>query len=408
MDNQIVLSTSVEKKRITYKYEICGPWVEAFNLDGPRGWFGRVNDGVKDFVIEYNEDIDDVPLSIAVIPFVCNVLPIAWVYDAKIIIPEIDEDFFQSISGFKRGYIGMYPDIQFGGELIAKKVVKNKLSCRSKRPLLFFSGGVDAHFTLLSILDEKPQIFTIWGSDIFFSQKKIWDAVHSQHKKISQSLGLDYSSAKSAFRFFLNYEVLDKKFARPNRASSWWHGFQHGIGLLSHAAPLVWKHGVENVYIASSYSFKDDQTTTCASWPTIDEFLRFSDCLITHHDFRYTRQDKIREICRISKDKSIDVYLRVCWQSMKDENCGKCEKCARTIYAILAEGYNPEDFGFRINDDAVSELEDRLLSGSLKPTKFWSEIVDRFYDNYEKYRKVRHVKIFLDSYEKSVENQALL
>ena len=35
------------------------------------------------FQIEYSVDILDVPYGLAVIPFVCNVLPIVWLTDAK-------------------------------------------------------------------------------------------------------------------------------------------------------------------------------------------------------------------------------------------------------------------------------------------------------------------------------------
>ncbi|MCJ7992662.1 hypothetical protein MUB15_31585 [Priestia sp. OVS21] len=33
----------------------------------------------------------------------------------------------------------------------------------------------------------------------------------------------------------------------------------------------------------------------------------------------------------------------------KGQNCGKCEKCARTMANLLAEGVNPSNHGFRMN-----------------------------------------------------------
>lgn len=47
-----------------------------------------------EYWIEYNENVESVPVSIAIIPFVCNVLPIVWVADAELYLPEIDEDFY--------------------------------------------------------------------------------------------------------------------------------------------------------------------------------------------------------------------------------------------------------------------------------------------------------------------------
>ena len=57
------------------------------------------------FHVEYSEDIEKVPVGIAIIPFVCNVLPIVWLTDSTLELPEIDNDFYRSIDKFKQGYV---------------------------------------------------------------------------------------------------------------------------------------------------------------------------------------------------------------------------------------------------------------------------------------------------------------
>ena len=72
--------------RIEYKYEVMGEWKEAFNLE-------------ESFFIEYSRDISGISQSTAIVPFICNILPIAWVYDAEIHAERCDKAFYESISG---------------------------------------------------------------------------------------------------------------------------------------------------------------------------------------------------------------------------------------------------------------------------------------------------------------------
>lgn len=152
MNNVILNKIIVEKNRVEYEYTASGLVKEYLNLD-------------EKFFIEYSIDIADVPKSILVIPFLCNMLPISWVCDTEIKVNEIDKGFYDSINDFKQGYIDMYPKVDFKGTLIASNIVDNSYT-PSKRTASFFSGGVDAFSTLISHVDEKPILVTLWGSDV--------------------------------------------------------------------------------------------------------------------------------------------------------------------------------------------------------------------------------------------------
>ena len=88
-----------------------------------------VSDNLKKFFndntfwVYYSEDISDTPKSIAVIPFVCNVLPIIWLTDSNLIIDDVDANFYYNIPYIKNGYINMYPMFNFGGQII----IQNKI-----------------------------------------------------------------------------------------------------------------------------------------------------------------------------------------------------------------------------------------------------------------------------------------
>lgn len=93
---------------------------------------------------------------------------------------------------------------------------------------------------------------------------------------------------KTNFRSFINERKLNCLV--KNSGDGWWHGFQHGIGLLGHGAPIAYLKGLKCIYIASSYTPKDN--VTCASHPSIDNCVEFCNCHIIHDQYEYSRQEK--------------------------------------------------------------------------------------------------------------------
>lgn len=223
----IVDSPVIEHNKITYRYKVEGLWTEAFNLD-------------KVFYVEYgNIDIQGVPESIAVIPLIANLLPIAWIYDAEIVVPQCDQMFYDSIPKFKAGYEQMYPMIDFRGQLSVDHLEKNEWDSTGGNAA-FFSGGVDAFNTLVCHYDEKPTLLTVWGADVAVDNADGWNVVFSHLKQTSRDYDVNYVTIRSSFRVSINEPVLDKKVRSLNSGDGWWHGFHHGIGINSHAAPVAW------------------------------------------------------------------------------------------------------------------------------------------------------------------------
>ena len=243
MNNKIIVDDIIIKNnRISYKYTVSGEMSKFFNLN-------------QEFFIEYSEDMSMVPKQVAVIPLLCNILPVAWISDAEIILEEVDKDFYDSVEEFKQGYIDMLPGIDFKGKLSPKKVI----ACDyvpTEKVAAFFSGGVDAFSTLFSHLDEKPTLVTLWGSDVFFDDVEGWNNVKNHIASVGKQFDLETVYIKSSFRMFLFENVLDKEVFGKVK-DTWWHAFQHGIGLIGHVAPYAYKAKLKTVYIASSYTEKD-------------------------------------------------------------------------------------------------------------------------------------------------------
>lgn len=328
----------VTGNRISYRYRVQGEWRKYFNVG-------------TEFFIEYSEDVSKTPESIAVIPFLCNVLPIAWVCNACVVVPELDFDFYNHIDEIKQGYINMYPQIKFGGQLTVGKLIERDYETCAETAA-FFSGGVDSFDTLIAHAEEHPTLITLRGSDIKLSDTEGWERVSKHTRETATQFGCKNLFITSTFRLFLNEGALSN-LVMPLANDGWWHGFHHGIGIISHAAPYVYLHKFKTIYIASS--FTKENWAPCASDPTIDNHVNLGKCKTVHDGYEFSRQDKIRRICDYKRATGKPIRLRVCWQSSGGQNCCACEKCYRTICDILAEGENPTDLGFPFYSTALLE-----------------------------------------------------
>ena len=196
----------------------------------------------KKFIISYSDIVERVPDSIAAIPFVCNVLPIVWITNAVLVVSELDEVFYKSISEFKKGYQTMFPETDFLGRLIINKIVSNHYSSKGKAAM-FYSGGLDSVQTLISHLTENPVLLTVWGSDIRYDNVSGWKHVQKAINEIANKYSLKQCIIRSSFREFDNEYLLDKDFSNLLK-DNWWHGVKHGIGLLGLVAPYAWLHQI--------------------------------------------------------------------------------------------------------------------------------------------------------------------
>ncbi len=283
----------------------------------------------------------------------CNILPIAWICDAEIFADELDKDFLDGIEPIKKGYAEMYPMLSFKGKLSAKKIIDSEFIPEKKSAMLF-SGGVDSYFTLISNIKDKPPLITIWGSDIALDNIIGWENVKKQVINTLKPYSLENTFIKSCFRRFLNERKLDNLVECSK--DGWWHGFQHGIGLISHAAPYAYIHKLNTLYIAATFTINDKGTITSASDPTIDNFLKFCGCRVIHDGYEFLRLEKVHKVCEFAEKNNQIIKLRVCWISKEGENCCRCEKCYRTIFALLVEGFDPKKYGFDFPDNALKKM----------------------------------------------------
>lgn len=156
---------------------------------------------------------------------------------------------------------------------------------------------------------------------------------------------------------------------------------------------------ISKIYIASSYT-ENNKAATCASDPSIDNYVKMCNCTTQHDQYDMTRIQKVNYIINYAKENKVYPSLRVCWESKGGKNCCKCEKCYRTIYEIIACKEDPNKYGFIFNDRINKEAKiymiyKNILSATVVP--MWKEIKEMFIEegisDNEKYKWIKKLDL---------------
>jgi hypothetical protein len=222
----------------------------------------------------------------------------------------------------------------------------------------FFSGGVDSTYTLLRNHDRYPPgdarrikyLLLGHGLDVSLDDHALFTRVLATARDFADAHGVDLIPVRTNVRAFT--------------AGIDWGRYAHGpcLAAIGHVlSPLL-----HTVSIASSYWFR-----TLKPWgshPDIDGRWSSERLEFLHHGIEATRSAKIQ---RIANSEVALRTLRVCWRNHDSEfNCGRCEKCVRTMFALSCCGVLPVASAFppRLDPELISRLR-------LKPSEvpFWED-----------------------------------
>lgn len=205
---------------------------------------------------------------------------------------------------------------------------KVRLSARTVDPALpegrgvgcFFSGGVDSFYSTLAHLDEITHlIFVKSGFDIYPPNKELSDKTLTALEAAAKELG------KPLIVMETNVRELAGRYSR-------W-GFRYHGAALATAAQLLAYH-LERVIVPSSY--QREELEPWGSHPELDYLWSSSYMEIFHDSVEPNRAAKVRAI---AENEVAMKHLRVCWRNPNSEyNCGRCEKCVRTMISLYAFG----------------------------------------------------------------------
>ena len=346
-------------KKIAYSYNLAPQIKPYFNTGNP-------------FYVVYDQDISNTPLSLAVIPFLANIMPIAWFVGFDVFVDELDETFINSLNILKKQFIKYHPHNNISGELHVKKIVKNEFN--GNNTSLLFSGGLDSFDSLTRHYHKKPYLISIHGADVAINDKIRWN----EFKKFNAEEDiLDLSRLfyiESNLREFYTYKVdllVDHL--------GWWGMVQHGMALLGVLAPLTYKYNITDVNIAASAT--NEITYSWGSSPYIDENMKWANTQVTHDGYQFRRTDKTQNVVDFVNKTGYNIKLRVCFADERTGyNCNKCHKCQRTALSLILCGANPKDYGFNLPDNFYDLIfnnfgDDSIMTKGIKYQ--WACIQDK-------------------------------
>ncbi len=351
------ISFTEEGKKIAYDYKVSGQIQKYFVENNP-------------FYIKYQVDVSNTPNSIAIIPFLSNILPIAWYAGFDVEIDEVDEDFYNSQEAVKKEFEKRGKKLE--GKLIVKNKVKNTI--KSDHTAMLFSGGVDAYATYIRIYDKKPDLVTLLGADIEISDTEQWNDFASFIETETLLKNNRKEFIETNLRDFYTYQV-----ELLLGDIGWWGKVQHGLALVGSLAPLSYIHNYGAIYIASSYT--DHIDIDWGSTPEMDEKITWGGGVQVFHDgYDLKRQDKVDLIAQFASKTNVKFKLRVCYSERRTEfNCSSCEKCFRTILGLILNGKDPNDYGFKVDGNVYDKFYKVLnIGGASKGVRyFWWELMEK-------------------------------
>lgn len=383
MDNIILKQIDIKRNLIQFHFEATGKLASFFSNNSL--W------------IEYDQDISQIDISILCVPFVSIMLPIIWSTNGILWVPNLDRTFYDSIFALQRAYQSLYPKLPLKGRIVPSELTYNHIdSCMDS--ILLFSGGVDAHTSYIRNKDNIKYFVNIQGwLDNPQDESNVVDADKRDILFFATKQKVNVCFVKSNFAKLIKVKSF-RKYAHL-MGDSLWHGFQHSMAFISIAIPLASKFAISKILIASSFTVADSRV--CASYPTTDNEFRFAYNGITIHDgFALSRQDKIRTLVEYQRAIGEEYPIRVC--SFNDKNCCVCEKCFRTIMALIAEGADLQKFGFIVPYPRMDFYRDyfekniALWGVKNESISHWPHIINRIKENKANIKEIEFVNWFLN------------
>lgn len=222
----------------------------------------------------------------------------------------------------------------------------------------FFSGGVDAFFTVFR--HQEPiqswehihidDLIFIWGFDVPLDKPDALDRTRRALQAAAKELGKNLVVVAS-----------NLKNTRLERDAEW-GALWHGSGIVSTGLALEKRYA--QLVIASTYSYVN--LAPWGSHPLSDPLLSTLGTRVIHDDVSFSRAEKTEVVAR--SDMALRT-LRVCWNARSERNCSYCNKCFRTMATLEVLGALercPQFDRKRLSLEALSRLfsgdhNDRIL-----------------------------------------------
>ena len=291
-------------------------------------------------------------------PFLPVLMIVGMAHHLPLEVPEVSTELLHGCSRVMEIYEAWSTEL---GDSLRRMPIRASGRPRERRGRAagaFFSGGVDSTYTVLRNHDRYPpgdarriQYLVLGhGLDVPLDNHDLFSRVLATAQEFAQAHDVELIPVRTNVRAFTS-------------DTDWGH-YAHGpcLAAVGHVlSPLL-----HTLYVASSYWF-----TTLKPWsshPDIDSRWSSERIEFVHQGLEATRADKMLRIA--ASDVALRT-LRVCWRNAENTfNCGRCEKCIRTMFALSCCGAleRASRFPSRLDPALIAQL-------TLKPSEvpFWED-----------------------------------
>jgi hypothetical protein len=180
------------------------------------------------------------------------------------------------------------------------------------------SLGLDSFYSLHTRRDEITHFVLCRGFDISLDNTALW----------KETVGICRAVAASEGKQLIEVTTNIRSLSDPHLS---WTTQYHGAALASFAH-LLDEH-FSHLLIPSS--FTSDIGMAWGSHSQLDPLWSSSRLNFEHHELGVDRVEKMRAV---ADNPNAMRYLRVCVENLEAYNCGRCEKCIRTMCNAAAAG----------------------------------------------------------------------
>lgn len=226
---------------------------------------------------------------------------------------------------------------------VPKFKIKTRYSydLKENRAASFFSGGIDALFTLKYNHDNYPighpkrirDTILVKGFDIDITKDDQFEMASNACKEVAKTADVNLIT------IFTNIKEL----AFPGIS---WSKHHHGAALA--AVSFLLNRKLKYFFFGSDFSIDINRPT--GSDALLMHLLGDDNTYNISSGLEFNRQEKIFYLMDWHDGLK---NLRVCWQDTSHLNCGTCEKCIRTKLGLHAAGINVEKMPF--NDKSINK-----------------------------------------------------
>lgn len=257
---------------------------------------------------------------------------------------EVSPLLLRNLTEFQAAWSSWRPNLYHPIEISAEVEREQFNPEAGEKAIAAFSGGVDSSFTVwrhrtnrCGRLQRNLQAgLVVHGFDIPLEKQQAFNRATEKAGAILSSLDMELIPMSTNIRSFaLNWEDL--------------------FGTAAASCLMLLKGGYSAGLIASSFPYQA-LSFPYGSNPITDWLLSSQAFSIVHDGAEFTRIEKIGELTNWKEAKQ---NLRVCWQGQEpDKNCGRCEKCLRTILIFRIFGVGlPPCFEHDVSDEEILNIK---------------------------------------------------